>query len=115
MARLCAAKEAIEVASDKVKIGRFKRSTGSSGAACRNCLRTNTTPNAAAAISSPTGIATLCFWLRPSTPAIGTLMRKSQRHDATDRIAAATVGLPADETATTTATLPTPTPNRDDG
>ena len=38
---------------------------------------------------------------------IGTLTRNSHRHEATARIAAATVGLPAEHTATTTAMFPT--------
>ena len=38
--------------------------------------------------------------------------RNSQCQDATDRIAAATLGLPAEQTATTTAMLPTPWPSR---
>ena len=50
-----------------------------------------------------------------ATAPIGTLMRKSHRHEATERIAAATVGLPAEHTATTSAMLPTPRPRRDDG
>ena len=45
----------------------------------------------------------------------GRLIRNSHRHDATARIAAATVGLPAEHTATTTATLPTPCPSFDEG
>src|ERR1700674_5888295 len=51
---------------------------------------------------------------RAATP-IGTLIRKSQCQEATDRIAAATLGLPAEQTATTTAILPTPCPARGDG
>ena len=43
---------------------------------------------------------------------IGTLIRNSQCHEATERIAAATLGLPADADATTTAMLPTPWPSR---
>ncbi len=50
-----------------------------------------------------------------ATTPMGTLTRNSHRHDATARIAAATVGLPAEQTATTTATLPTPCPSRDEG
>ena len=44
---------------------------------------------------------------------IGTLIRNSQCQEATERIAAATLGLAALATATTTAMLPTPWPSRD--
>ena len=47
-----------------------------------------------------------------ATTPIGTLIRNSQCQEATDRIAAATLGLPAEQTATTTAMLPTPWPSR---
>src|ERR1700749_503291 len=42
----------------------------------------------------------------------GTLTRNSQCQEATARIAAATLGPAADETATTSAVLPTPRPSR---
>ena len=50
-----------------------------------------------------------------ATIPIGTLMRKSHCQEATDRTAAATLGLAAEDTATMTAMLATPWPRREEG